>query len=77
MQYLDTFCRGLYKGFLTFGRVMILPSTLGTILVALLWGTFLFLMPVTVVGIVCGAIAGWFIGCKLDNLHAYLKARFD
>jgi len=77
MQYFDTFCRGLYKGFLTFGRVMILPSTLGTILAALLWGAFLFLMPVAVVGIVCGAIAGWFIGGKLGDLQTYLSKRFD
>jgi hypothetical protein len=77
MKYIDSFCRGLYNGFLLFGEIMIRPSTLGVAAAFLLWVAFIILMPTDVVDFVTMGLAGYFIGTKVGHLHTYLKGRFD
>lgn len=73
MQYIDAFCRGLYKGLLS----LLLPSSLAMMAVLLLIAAFLFLVPQIVVDYTTGILAGWLIGSKLGDLHTYLKGRLD
>lgn len=77
MQYINAFFRGFYKGFLNFGQVMSRPSSLGVLLAFVLWFAFIFLAPQSVVNAVGLGLAGWYMGGKISDLHAYLKRRFD
>jgi hypothetical protein len=77
MQYIDAICRGLYQGFLSLGQIMTRPSTMGVLLAFAVWFVILFIMPKGVVEFVCGALAGWYMGGKIGDLHTYLRNRFD
>ncbi len=77
MQYIDAFCRGLYKGFLNFVEVMTRPSSMGVLLAFAVWFGFIILAPTALIDTVALCLAGWFVGGKIGELHTWLKGRYD